>query len=100
MITTVSNCRSGELVIQAPQCEIEKFVAEASSWPGVVVQRQGESSNNNIKKPTPLGIPVMNFDREPVGSEKPKAVVQTRRSDGRPQPLGIPVMVFNRNGND
>ena len=88
----VTNCKAGELVIQAPQGEIDKLLAEVDA-PGVTVRRLGDQSN--IKKPVPLGIPTMNFRRDTARSEKPvQGTVQNRRSDGKPTPLGVPSMRF------
>ena len=46
------------------------------------------------KKPVPLGIPTMNFRREPARSEKIQAAVQNKRTGAKPEPLGIPRLVF------
>ena len=92
---TVTNCKSGELVIQAPQCEIEKFVAEAESA-GLAVRRKGNpsqsSTTNSNLKPAPLGIPVMNFRKPEEKAQAPREEVAN--TVGRPKPLGIPTMKF------
>jgi hypothetical protein len=75
----VSNCQCGGSQLSPPP-----FVANVPA----------------IKKPTPLGLPVMNFD-EPEPEDSPRQVPATNgkkvtNSGIRvPEPLGLPVMRFD-----
>ena len=75
---TVTNTTPGVLVIHAPQAEIEK------------VLRDCKCISN--EKPTPLGRPVMNFDK--VAAEQQPARTANTKGNDKPVPLGHPRMLF------
>jgi hypothetical protein len=82
MNVAVSNCRCGELVFKGPQSEIDKMVRH--------LENDGVNVKRDAKTPEPLGIPVMNFDKEP----EEEATTKIENRSGTPEPLGIPVMQF------
>lgn len=90
----VSNSRPDQLVIQANPSDIAAFVAEATAS-GVDVRQSvectcgGTAHNTSTKKPTPLGIPSMTFNRSETA--KPLEVPGTNSVK---RGLGIPTMRF------
>jgi hypothetical protein len=68
MITSVSNCNPGELVIQAPQATIDELLRD-SERAGVKVTR-GRKTTNAVPEP----IPDTAWNFEPVDSaDEPEA---------------------------
>lgn len=81
----ISNCRSGELTIEAPQHEIDNFLSGVKGR-GIRITR---SATN---KPTPLGIPKMDFPplRKVESGEAQDdrvRILNVPRADGKPEPL-------------
>ena len=62
----------------------------------------GRTANVSPPKPTPLGIPVMNFGGEhpTVQAVQPPTIGVTRNGLRPAQPLGIPVMNFEQSPTD
>jgi hypothetical protein len=95
---SVTNCRCGELTIEAPQHEIDAFLKHARNA-GIDVQQ-------GVTKPPPLGVPEMDFpplrkvEEAPTwhtieqrsGEDKNGRVMVHNlptRADGKPEPMPV-----------
>src|ERR1044072_547339 len=80
----VTNCREGELLIQGPQCEIDKLLAVLNSAHGVTVQQPP-------KKPEPMPDTAWNWtENNSMHSHASQFASAAALSSGERKPSPIP----------
>jgi hypothetical protein len=97
----VNNARPDQLVIEAPPSDVAAFVAKARAG-GIDVRQSagctcgGNHSQSSVsnKKPIPLGIPHMTFNKSETAKAEVEAKQQPANVTNKKRGLGIPVMRF------
>lgn len=81
MTIRVSNCSNGELVLHAPQCELDKFVAQ--------IEAAGGKVERPAKRPAPIPQTIYNWDNADNNEKSVAAFAQAvaRSTNGKPTPI-------------